>query len=912
MKGSIFKGIHSGIVVIISLSFCTPVFSQKTILRGNVSDAVSKDGLPGAYITVNRTNYRRIADDKGNFEFAAIPPGEYDISIENVGYPTILKHVIVKSGETAKLFIAMTPEGKSLNEITVFGHADREKETGSRNMEKNAGNIINVISNQAMVRSPDINAANVLQRMSGITVQRSSGGDEAYAVIRGMQPRYNNTLVNGIKIASPDNKNRFVQLDIIPSDILSSIEISKSLTPDMEGDAIGGTVNMIVKDAPEVTSFKAITSIGYSKLFWSEQYVDFAKSQIQAKSPIQRNPIGYVAQPGDFSRSNLDFKSSQALPTGTLGFSWTQRFMQNRIGIVLADNVQNQYYGNISNRYTVAPVNIHTDTLGYLDVTNFKGYTQQLNNGLVAHVDYVFNERNKVNLDNFFIYTFQAQSRLSEDTTLLGTGRVGPGTGQIFDNNQSSTEHLYIENLKLSGKHFVLPNLALDWTGMMSLAGRKVPDLAAIETDYRIQANYSRTATYFDQVTRDWLRNDDKDYTGLLNLDYLKNLASSSSLELKAGGLYRTKTRSNNEDDYVLRPPTQNDTGGQASKPVWTNIYDVQWQVFNTAGTNVYNPNNYKADETVYAGYLSARYKNGKWEAGGGLRYENTSTDWSIKVRSPTQPSSGNQSYQDFLPSLYLKYDLTAKQVLHASYFKSISRPNYYEMTDGITNAIDYYIHGNPFLLHAIADNYDLRYEIFSKGEQHIFVGVFYKNIQNPIEQALTGISSGKLFLQPVNSPTAQNYGAEVSFTHYWGKFGITGNYTYTHSAVSSNKLSHDKAGNVDSVIETRPLQGQTDHIVNVSLLFKDVKNGIFAQLAYGYLGKTLQQISLYYQSDYYQRPMSTLAFSVEKDIHKHFTVFGKFNNLLNTPSVQYVQKTLEVSRDVYMASFSVGLRYTH
>ena len=884
--------------------------AQPGTIRGNVFDQISHDPLSGAYISLDHTAFHLAADGKGNFEWKNVPAGEYELIVTTVGYADIRRHIQLKAGEVQKVYIGLSPSSRSLEEVTVFGRPDREKESGSRDRERNAANMMNVISSQAMVRSPDINAANVLQRMSGITVQRSSGGDEAYAVIRGMEPRYNNTLVNGVKIASPDNKNRFVQLDIIPSDILSSIEISKSLSPDMEADAIGGTVNMVVKDAPDKTSFKAITSIGYSQLFFDEKYISFKKSDIQPLSPIQRNPPGYAAQPGDFSRSNLDFQPQQAPPTGTLGFSYTRRFLHNKIGFVLADNVQNQYYGNISTRYTVTPTSITSDSLRYLDETDFKGYTQQLNNGLVAHLDYVFNEHNKVNIDNFYIYSYLAQARLSEDTTLLGTGRVGPGTGQIFPNDESFTQHQHIENLKVSGRHILSPKFSLDWAGMISEAGRRVPDLAAIETDYRIQANYTRTATYFDQITRSWLRNDDKDYTGLLNLDYHRNLGGGY-LQLKAGGLYRQKTRYNNEDDYSLKPPSTNSGGGLNGKPVWTNIYDVQWEVFNTAGTNVYNPNNYTASETVYAGYFMAKYKASRWEAGGGVRYENTSTDWSDRVRSPTQPSSGNSTYYDILPSAWLKFDLSNKQYLHASYFKSISRPNYYEVTSATTFAGDYYVSGNPYtLVHAVADNYDLRYEVFPKGEEHLFLGVFYKQIQSPIEQTLVGVSSGRLYLEPTNAISATNYGAELSFTQYWGRFGITGNYTYTHSAVSSQKLSHDKAGQVDTITETRPLQGQTDHVVNLSLLYKDTKHGTFAQLAYEYQGTTLNQVSLYYQSDYYQRPMNTLAFSIEQDIARHWTVFGKFNNLLNTPTVEYVQKTLEVSRDVYRATYSVGLRY--
>jgi outer membrane cobalamin receptor len=885
------------------------VWAQTATIKGNVSDAISRDGLPGAYVSILKTSFKKAADDKGNFEMTHIPPGEYDLVIENVGYLSITRHVVLHAGEVYRLFVTISLDNKTLGEVTVIGEADREKENGSRDREKNAANIMNVISSQAMVRSPDINAANVLQRMSGITVQRNSGGTEAYAVIRGMEPRYNNTLVNGIKIASPDNKNRFVQLDIIPSDILSSIEISKSLTPDMESDAIGGTVNMIVKDAPQATSFKATGSIGYSQLFFDEKFYDYKKSDIQQLSPTQRNPPGYTAQPGDFSRTNLDFQPKQALPNGTIGFSYTQRFWHNKVGVVLADNLQNQYYGNISFRATVAPAVANSDSLALSDNTTFQGYTRQMNNGLVAHIDYAFNEKNRVNIDNFFIYSYLAQSRFSEDTTLQGTGRVGPGTGQIFPRSESFNQYQHIENLKISGRHGIAAGLVLDWAAVMSEAGRKLPDLADINTDYRIQANFVPTGTFFDDITRSWQKNDDKDYSGIINLDWRKK-SYGGDLELKAGGLYRTKTRSNFEDDYTLRPPDTTASGGAASKPLWTNIYDVTWRVFNPTGSSVYNPNDYKADEVVYAGYVMARFKRDKWEAGGGLRVENTSTDWNITVRSPTAPSSGNQTYQDFLPSIYLKYRLGERQNLHFAYFRSINRPNYYELVPAKTPGSDAVAVGNDSLQHAVADNVDLRYELFPGGEQHFFLGAFYKRIQHAIESGLVGVSSGRPFQEPINSPyIAQNYGVEVSFTEYWGRFGVTGNYTYTYSVIhdsASSNFLHERVG------FDRPLQGQTDHIVNISLLYKDTKHGAFAQLAYGYQGKTLAQVGTDYQSNYYQKPMNTLAFSAEKDFHTHFTVFGKFNNLLNTPSIQVLQQNnLQVSKDIYKASYEIGLRYS-
>jgi TonB-dependent receptor len=507
------------------------------------------------------------------------------------------------------------------------------------------------------------------------------------------------------------------------------------------------------------------------------------------------------------------------------------------------------------------------------------------------------------------LYSYLAQSRINEDTTLIGTGRVGPGTGQVFLTSQSNTQHQFVENLKLSGQHLIVNGLKLDWSGVYSEAGSRQPDIATISNVELIGANHMATPIAFDGITRDWQRNDDKNYTGTANLDYHKRFGVND-LELKVGGLYRHLSRYNYEDDYNLVPPTTNASGGAASKPLWDNIYDAQWDVFNSAGTGSYNPNNYHATEQIGAGYAMLRYKAANWEGGGGLRLENTSDNWDIRVHSLTAPNSGQQNYTDFLPSVFAKYQLSMREYLHLSYNRSIARPNYYELVPAETRSpsSNIIVDGNPFVLHSVADNFDLRYELFPKGEQHLFVGAFYKHIQNPIELRISadGAAEGRFFETPLNSNPANNVGAEVSFTQYWGRFGVTGNYTYTHSSISSDQLTYQGK----TISPTRPMQGQTVHIGNLSLLYKDTRHGVFAQLAYEYQGTTLAATSTYAGSDYIQRPMNTLAFSCEKDVAKHFTVFGKFNNLLNTPVKQYVQGNILVVSNSYRSTYNIGIRY--
>jgi outer membrane receptor protein involved in Fe transport len=276
------------------------------------------------------------------------------------------------------------------------------------------------------------------------------------------------------------------------------------------------------------------------------------------------------------------------------------------------------------------------------------------------------------------------------------------------------------------------------------------------------------------------------------------------------------------------------------------------------------------------------------------------------------QLTNGGQTYQELLPSAYLKYQVADRQFLHVSYYRSITRPNYYELvpTSGsLATTSGFRTEGNYRLQHSIADNLDIRYELFPKGEQHLFIGGFYKHIQNPIELRLdtAGASRGLYAVKPLNSNPATNIGAEISFTEYWGRFGVTGNYTYTHSNISSPQVTPQGK----FVEPTRAMQGQTDHIANLSLLYKDTRHGSFIQVSYQYQGTTLAATGAYAGADYIQRPMNTLAVSGEKDIRKHFTVFAKLNNLLNTPVQQYIQDVL-VLKNTYRATYTLGIRYAY
>ncbi len=258
------------------------------------------------------------------------------------------------------------------------------------------------------------------------------------------------------------------------------------------------------------------------------------------------------------------------------------------------------------------------------------------------------------------------------------------------------------------------------------------------------------------------------------------------------------------------------------------------------------------------------------------------------------------------------KIKLNDRTNLRLSYYKGISRPNYYDLVPAtkysVTSATA--SRGNPYLNHTIGDNYDIRYEWYPAEEEQIFAGVFYKKLINPIESAYI---SGTVY-EPQNFGNATDYGLELAFTRYFGRIGITGNYTYLNSNISSTKSYYDlTTGNINAdTLQKRTLQGQTNHTLNLSLLYRDNKRSLFAELAFQYIGKSIAVVYPIYGYDYYQQPQSNLAFSAEKGLHnRHFTLFTKWNNLLNTPNNAEIN-TLLVQREITKFNFSFGLRYAN
>ena len=905
-------------------------FSQ-TLVKGKIADAQTGELLVGTTIEISNPKQSTIAGLDGTFSLKNIKEGKYQFKCSFIGYQTLDTTLAVKA--STYLNFKLKSSSSQLQTVTVTGRRDAESDTYARRQEREAISVINVISSKTIELSPDITVANVLQRVSGVSLERSSAGDGRYAIIRGMDQRYNYTLVNGIKIPSPDNKNRYVPLDIFPADLVARIEVSKTLTADMEGDAIGGTVNLVMKDAPDRLYLKGSVSSGYSQTLLDRPYQKFPVSAINKKSPYQQFGSSYSAQPSDFTRDNLKYNPETFKPSTFANFSFGQRFLDQKLGAIIGASYSNDFRG-YSSMFNPTDGEYFDGGVFNLKNNNNRSYSTQLTRtGLNANLDYKINEANNLKFYSLYAILDEAQTRLTVDTVLL-LPRTTSGTGAINYSGRSRYQSQNIYNATLQGEHKLIPNrLKLTWSGVYSIAKNNIPDQAEYEYDGGFfpepgqpNATPSLRPNVIQSYNRSWIRNTDSDLAGYVNLIFNQKY-KSIPYTFSLGGLYRAKTRDNYFDNYELRPLKKSNGNLQE----WNGIENFNWSVFNPSGS-ASNGNNYHMTEDISAAYAMLKFKLSKLETTVGVRGENTAQDFNRNVPVTQGAKTASISYLDILPSLALKYLLTEKTNLRLSYFSSISRPGYYELVPTPpTYGDDFTTSGNPNLKHTRAQNLDFRYEYFPKSNEQILIGAFYKKLQDPIEYGFvfTGSQSSVIY-QPNNYGEATNFGFEFVYEKYIKQFGIRANYTYTNSSITTTKKKTDKVNGISETTfpeEKRSLQGQSKNIANIALLYKNLNIGLDFQLTWQFTGNRLVLVSPYYGFDYHQKDLNLFDFSAEKKIGKKIAVFTKVKNILNAPYEVYLNKqpgninlvpspllsdgkTL-VQKDTFGQSYQLGIRYT-
>ena len=228
-------------------------------LCGRIVDT-SKQTLPGASIYIEKLHTGVTSDINGFYTFANLDPGTYTVKVSYVGYSPIEMEIKIPKGKTLEKDVVMT-EGVELQEVVVGGAFQGQRR--ALNMQKNGMGITNVVSADQVGKFPDSNIGDALKRINGINVQYDQG-EARFGQVRGTSADLTSVTVNGNRVPSAEGDTRNVQLDLIPADMVQTIEVNKVVTSDMDGDAIGGAINLITKNTPYQRVINATAGSGYN------------------------------------------------------------------------------------------------------------------------------------------------------------------------------------------------------------------------------------------------------------------------------------------------------------------------------------------------------------------------------------------------------------------------------------------------------------------------------------------------------------------------------------------------------------------------------------------------------------------------------------------------------------------------
>ena len=759
---------RSNFLFFISFLLLSIQISQAAILKGRVIDSDTHETIAGAFVDIVGTKNIYVSDVNGNFIFEDLSKGTYSLSAKMMGYKvSVTDPIELSSNEAVVTYdIYKKSEINELKNVQVKGAKNKETDASARLDEKMASNVINIISAKTIETLPDQNIANVMQRVSGVSMIKNNTGNNTEVIIRGMPPRYSSTLINGTSAPSTSGADRSVPLDIIPSDLVGRVEVTKALTPDQEGSGIGGTVNVEMKDAPEKEFFNINLATGYNQLFFDNKITTFNAGNVNsyikdpAESHLNTNPYyDYMANLSDFSRAHLLVKQVQAPLDYNGALSWGRRFFHNKLGILVSGSYASINQGSYTDYMSYGVNELNKVSISQTNTRSY--FTEGQRIGSNVKLDYQFDRNNKISIYNSFFQLTEDRVRHQVDTTSEKL------TFQDVTNRDIST----LVSTSMQGHHQILTDFEVDWSLVYSVATSQSPDLVTINTVQVLEPKLPLYLNYSSCITREWQHNNDADKTAYLNLKY-KPIVFDHLLEFKVGGMARVKNRCNYANEYTFDAPVNNPPYPDLATVIVTQDKNPQQRM----GDAVNNPGNYQATENIEAGYIQVKTNFGKLQILTGARIEFTyQTNFHSQTQKVLIPSTVNQfKYYDILPSLHLNYQLTDKQNMRMSVYQGISRPNYTELVNFQATAVNGGTNGNPNLQHSVGTCFDARYEWYPEKEEVFTAGVFYKYLPNPILDITdpgTNINSPK----NLNIPCT-NYGIELVGTKYIGNFGASVN----------------------------------------------------------------------------------------------------------------------------------------
>ena len=808
-------------------------FAQTGTLTGQVLDNATGLVLPGASITLDGSERGALSDRTGRFLVPGVPAGNVTVRVRYLGYAEESQTVTIPSGDAVSVVFRLTPQAIELQGVEVTGV--RDGQARALQQQRTAANITNVVAADQIGRFPDANIGDAMKRIPGFAVAMDQG-EARFGLIRGTEPRLNSITLNGERVPSAEGEVREVQLDLIPADMVQSIEVNKAVTPDMDADAIGASVNIVTRQDPPGRRVSATLGSGYNALTGREMALG--------------------------------------------SFTYGDRLADGRLGLVLSGSAFNHHLGSDN----IEAVWDEGDAGPFIEEMDLRRYdVQRLRRSLSASGDYRLSDVSSVNFRVMYNHRDDWENRYRLRYVLDEPGADGIAESNVRrqtkgggpDVRYTRLEDQRVLTLLGGGEHLLGDRVQLSWSAGYGRASEDRPNERYVEwqaSDVALRADISDesrptfTPVNAGQVAADqfafrrmeWEQSltEEEDLTGRLDLTFPLSTAGGRN-EVKFGGRLRAKDkfRDNSFDraipqggilanlaagqprDYSRGHLAGNYTYGNFSSERFLGDLDFgnasQFRIQDRP--DEYAAGNYDASETIYAGYgMWDREFSSRLSAIVGLRVEHTSLDYQgfefdadtdDVARTPAQ----SDTYTNVLPGLHLRYETESGSVLRAAWTNTISRPNYFDLVPYriISNEDSELETGNPDLDATTSMNFDLMAERYFPGVGMISGGAFYKNIDGFIftytRRNVLDPVTGQTFsaiTQPLNGGGANLFGVELAFQRqldflpgFLSGLGLYTNYTFTDSSVEGLNVEGRDS-------EDLRLPGSAQHTANLSLSY--------------------------------------------------------------------------------------------
>ena len=889
-------------------------------IAGAVLDGQTGRPIRGVSISVSGHSGKELmSDTEGRFQIS-ISPGKYTLNFKSQNYlETSIQDVEVKAGVVTDASTVLTSKGAITTLDVVEKAGAVAASTEAMLVERKLAAVTSdAVSTEEIQRSVASDAAAAVQKVTGVSVVE--GG---YVYVRGLGERYSATMLNNALIPTTEPERRVVPLDIFPAGLISNIRIIKSYSPDLPGEFSGGLVQMSTVDFPTARTLRVSTGGGYNTVTTFNRFLtypggshdafgfDSGARALPAAIPQDKRLFPGSFTPQQFQQLGRAFSNNwDPVAVGSVrpqqSFSMAGGGSFGRIGLVGALTFSNKpVYQSEIQRYLRQE---GTRPVIFTNYEDFRSYTESARLGGVLNVALRLNQANKLAFRN----------TLTRDTDKEAREFAGyDGSADTFLKSQRLR---WVERSVLStsveGDHSVarLRNSLIKWQLTYSRSQRDEPDMREI-----IRGKMPNGQFTFAALSSSGQRF----FAGLEDRIWEPQVEISTPFfRGPVTGLWKSGFRATlRSRDFQARRfrfiPQRSTTlpltaaGNVLFAP--ENIRPDGFQIVEfTRATDRYD-----ASMDIYAGYSMVDLSLGRrWRFVGGLRVE----DASILVNSldPLVPNAKGAAAtlvnRDPIAGVNVIYAISARQNLRASFSRTVSRPDFRELSPFDFNNVygGFVAQGNPNLVRASIKNYDVRWEWFLGGNQVIAASFFTKDFVNPIE--VTILPSNDLRQTYINAAGAYNRGVELEarlglgrFSKRLRGFAAQGNFTVVASDI--------RIGDRDAALLTstnRPLLGQSRFIANSIVEWTQPKWRSLARFDANFVSRRLSDVGTFGVPDIYQEGNTFLDFSYQYSLTETGTWSLKFsaenlaNNHYHWTQGGILQRSYRLGR-----TFSVGIGVT-